>query len=43
MADEPDKHLAWVIRIFGSVEAYLASLPRCVWVEGEAGWVSYHR
>lgn len=32
---------AWYLRIFGSVEAYTASLPSRNWVRGPNGWVSY--
>ncbi len=33
----------WVIRVFGSIEAYRRSLPEREWVQGENGWYSVRR
>lgn len=32
-----------LMRIFGSFDAYKASLPRSVWLLDDNGWVSYSR
>lgn len=41
---EHAKFTAWMLRVFGSAEAYLASLPRCTWVQGANGlWTSVER
>jgi len=32
-----------LMRIFGSFDAYEASLPRSTWAQGDHGWVSYSR
>lgn len=49
MAEEPiqrteqEVSLEWVRTIFGTEEAYLASLPRNIWVKGANGWVGASR
>lgn len=34
---------AWVVRVFGSLDAYRRSLPERVWVQGDNGWYSVRR
>jgi hypothetical protein len=33
----------WVLRTFGSVDAYKSSLPVGRWIKGERGWYSAAR
>jgi hypothetical protein len=40
---EIDAYTASCLRIFGSVEAWDASLPPRMWFQGDAGWVSQDR
>lgn len=35
--------LGWMHRIFGTPEAYEASLPSRVWIDGAKGWTSIPR
>ena len=40
---ELDDFHKWILRIFGSVEAYEKSLPARFWSHGYHGWVSSPR
>lgn len=40
---EHEAWVEWMRRIFGTPEAYEASLPSRIWIEGDAGWTSIPR
>ena len=40
---ELDDFYKWILRIFGTVDAYQQSLPARFWWRGPCGWVSSPR
>lgn len=43
LKQRPADWRAWMIRIFRTPEAYIASLPNRLWELGDGGWTSRER